>query len=540
MLEGSKQLITFLVESLKGQDGKSFAQTLVQSPALTEYNRDLVLEELKGTQYREICAILRTRKRESESVIGDDHPGKLMKTPVTMETMFGELKQLREEFDKRLMNIEMKENINIIKDAYMAPISLMEAIPNDYVDVKKGLDELNTEGSCTYIDPLLLTYKPTDLQERFTSSSTQGMGETKRIPIMKSKAYQEIKELLDDNDEKIKRGNLFAVLQGPVGIGKSFGLALNVLEIRKNKHYLVLYISDLNRASADVIMPQFYHMLQFADIHDTVKVKSFYNLLHRTFDLTTTPEFINYFTFVTRDLENDKTKSFCKLLQAAQQAFEMPLILVADQAHAARACRKNIFNILLDEVLVNRPKKINFLVCTSRDWPSEPSSMLSRDIEQVLEGCFNDAEAEFFISENIKDKGQLTTELRSNLKALSEGVPYELFLICKAYEDSTNKDYEDVKLKYSTSRRREILKLHKYFIDHFQKSINGWYVCLAKKSLGISLLASDGPIDQNLCCKKGTFGKYQLEFYSTVYWDCIKAEYRQAIQKASEELLNQK
>ena len=264
--------------------------------------------------------------------------------------------------------------------------------------------------------------------------------EAEEIEIFKTEKFHTINQYLADLVSG-EFGYNHCLIFGSVGIGKSFALALNVVELRGFDGALTFYINNPGDFSRAYFFKELIAALSNTNLNDKQE-----NEL-KSLMLTSYPKTSQQQKLTTRSLmgilraiseskiqEEDR---FCVILTTLPIVTEMKVIVVVDQAFsdyttpAMQTIRQPTHYALFLRQLLGLDHQEDFFMvfCSSRKPPLYYELRFNPRTLKEVKGGFTDAEALAYLEINFnKDRiAELTNqETLETIKEQTKNIPYEL------------------------------------------------------------------------------------------------------------------
>ena len=429
--------------------------------------------------------------------------------------------------------------LNSIYKPLLGAEKLLDSLSHVYKDRKKELLAIELDNDIILFSPLLLS--PNTLDPRFNTKEDKVMIITEGL----NNAIQ--KEFPGILDEIIAKGRQFIIVRGPVGIGKSFSLAYNVLKARKKEvPILIFYLNNSNVFSAECIITELFYTLQFCKLKDENCIR-FFNKCISLFGfkdiLTWSNLWENLETTFSTAIDLTFEQNFRSLMLALASSLDLPVLIIFDQAPLGgdqlRSLQDTIFNLLQ-----NRMANVSILLCSSRLPSLKYKKLLSNIRNIIVQGRFNEDQANKFLKHKLKlgdwnsdnASGTIATQKLDLIKDITANIPYDLFVICQESFKCVPYTEDNLYAQYLKAQERAMNLLHQEFEQRKHLQLKGWILYLTHTYMGIPISdQSADNIDENICCfrLKSIDDEvcYELEFYHPSYKNLAIQKYWLEISK---------
>jgi len=412
----------------------------------------------------------------------------------------------------------------------------IEELSKPYLEVKNQLLNLLISSS-QEVKVRKGTLSPNDLHNRFI----RNQDEAGDIVMMKTQAYRDINAfIVNEIQPNLQKGGNF-VLYGPVGIGKSFGLAMNVLELRQKSFPLVLYINNAAAANYSYMIKEFCYALQFVEKKNT----NYLDFHKKMAQIGGSDNLQQIWDEILDELNPTKQENYLWNLLQLLKIFQKGILIIFDQAFSNSNNRG--LDSFLNGLLKATNDGISVLTCCSRT-PPDFAKPQQQDHLRKIETKFTIAQGFAFVKNILGDfiqKLQIDQGKLDRILEITSLIPYELSVVCEIVKEMNKEalSLNELDAKYMEKRSDEIMKIHDEFAKKdFDKDCWITYLTLSRLKCQISTQFR-GPIDENLCClePKPDANDHQfwtLSFYHPLYEVWTYQYYFGKIIQRRDELLN--
>jgi len=414
--------------------------------------------------------------------------------------------------------------------------SIIRILTEEYLERRVALEQIKFSETSIMIPPSLLS--PNQIHSRF-----QPKKRSSSLCFLKSQIYNDLKGKLEviRSKDRNSPGDV-SLLYGEAGIGKSFGMALNVLEKRgswRECPYLIFYLHNQDENSYMNVFQEFLYSLCFVEMTEQQEddiseaLLAFFKVDQRK----SLEEQANRIRQASQFQDLEKV-AFRELLRI-MNLLDRHILLVIDQAPInTQQKMKPLWEIILNLVSQNISGCTILLISSQLPPQMYAWDEIFQKNIQTLSGKFSSEEVELYLKNYISSKfwnpdSQKFSQSIERIKSVSEKIPYELSKLCDLSFEETNNSEDEVIKHYYRARKNELEKSH-WKISRKLRN-DPWIEYLAYTFLGIRFRikpTDENYIDQNLCgfdLKEEEH--YQLKFHCELYSEWILEYEMPAISK---------